>query len=101
MSSVTHPHTPIRTRVRSTRLAVLIVTVFVLSAAIVGLIVLVSGGSDSSSSTVAPASQVGGPNEALRGQSAATASGASQPGPTRTGGPDETARGNAAASASR
>jgi hypothetical protein len=64
----------------------------------VGVILVSSGDSHSSSPNVtSQTSQRGGPNEAARGQSAASASGALS---SQIGGPDETARGQSAASAS-
>lgn len=100
MSGIAHPSSPVRFRVRSSRLVLLMVAVLVVTATVIGVIALSSGDSSSVTRTVAPTSQTGGPNEATRGQSAASASGSSQrtqPG----GGPNEAARGNAAASASR
>jgi hypothetical protein len=95
MSGMTHPATAVL-RVRSHWLLVL-ATMLVVSAAVVGVIALSSGDSNSSSATVTPASQVGGPNEAARGNAAASAAGAPQA--AQPGGPDETARGNSVAGA--
>jgi hypothetical protein len=97
MSGIPHTQSPVR--VRFSRLSMLIVTGLVICAAVVSVILLSSSDSNSASSTVTPTSQVGGPNEAARGQSAATAAGAFQP--TQSGGPDESARGQSAAAASR
>ena len=99
MSGIAHPHSPVRLRVRSSRLTVFMVAFLVICAAIVGVIVLSSGSSESSSPSVTPVSHRGGPNEAARGQAAASATGSSQP--TQTGGPNESLRGNLAASATR
>ena len=98
MSDVAHPHSPMRVRVRPSRLSVLIVTLLVICATVVGVILLTSGDSHSSSPSAVQSSQTSGPNEAARGQAAATAAGAQ---PSQTGGPNETARGQSAASASR
>ncbi len=98
MSGIAHPYPPVRQRVRSQRLVVFLVTLFVVAAATIGVIVLSSGDSASSHPTVTPTSRIGGPNETARGNAAASAAGASVP--TQPGGPNETARGNAAASAS-
>jgi hypothetical protein len=95
MSSIAHPHTPLRSRVRSNRIVMAIGLLLVIVATAL-VVVLVDGGNESSSSTVTPSSQIGGPNESLRGQSAAGAAGV--PG---SGGPNEAARGNAASSATR
>jgi hypothetical protein len=90
--------TTVPLRLRHTRTLV-VATVLFVAAVIAVALVVATGGSDSiSRSSVAPTSQTGGPNEATRGQAAASASGS----PTsETGGPNESARGQAAASASR
>jgi hypothetical protein len=100
MSGIPHLHVPVRLRGVSARLSMTILALLVICAVAVSVI-LISSGSDSQSgaSTVTPSSQVGGPNEAARGQAAATSAGAFQP--TQVGGPDETARGQSAATASR
>jgi hypothetical protein len=101
MSSVAHPHTPVRVRVRPSRLSILIVTALVICATVAAVILLTSSGSSHrSGASVAPTSQTGGPNEAARGQAAASAVGASSQ-PAQTGGPNEAARGRSAAAASR
>jgi hypothetical protein len=100
MSGIPHPHTQVRVRVRPSRLSMLIVTLLVICAVFAGVILIASGSdSQSGASSVTPSSQVGGPNEAARGQAAATSAGAFQP--TQSGGPDESARGQSAATASR
>jgi hypothetical protein len=99
MSSVTHPH-PTALRTRPSRLSMLILSLIVASAAVAGALLLSSGSSDRSSATsTAPAIQVGGPNEAARGQASATSAGAFRP--AETGGPNEAARGQASAAATR
>jgi hypothetical protein len=95
MSGIAPTTAPIR--LRNTR--ALVSALLLLGAVIAVTLVVAIGGSDGTSSTsVAPTSQVGGPNEAVRGQAAASASGSSI---SETGGPNESARGQAAASASR
>ncbi|MFL5780461.1 MAG: hypothetical protein ACJ760_04040 [Thermoleophilaceae bacterium] len=89
--------TTVPLRVRNTR--ALVAALLLLGAVVAVTLVLVIGGSDNTSHTsFAPTSQVGGPNEAVRGQAAASASGSSI---SETGGPNESARGQVAASASR
>jgi hypothetical protein len=100
MSGIPHLHVPVRLREGSGRLSMAIVTLLAICAVAVGVILITSGSeSHSSAPSVTPSSQVGGPNEAARGQAAATSAGAFQP--TQTGGPDESARGQSAAAASR
>jgi hypothetical protein len=95
MSGIAPTTVPIR--LRNTR--VLIGALLLLGAVIaVTLVVAIGGSSSTSHTSFAPAGQVGGPNEAVRGQAAASASGSSI---SETGGPNESARGQAAASASR
>jgi hypothetical protein len=90
--------TTVPLRLRHTR-ALIVVTVLLLAAVIAVALVVAIGGSDGTSqSNVAPTSQVGGPNEAARGQAAASASGSPS---SETGGPNETARGQAAATAAQ
>jgi negative regulator of sigma E activity len=98
MSGIAHPQTTVRLRPHATRLTLIVATALVVAVAIL-VIALSSGSTESSHATGASAVQTSGPNEALRGQSAAQAAGAYTPSPT--GGPDETRRGNAAASAAR
>ena len=89
--------TTVPLRLRHTR--ALIGALLLLGAVIAVALVVAIGGSGSTSQTsVAPTTQVGGPNEVVRGQAAASASGSSI---SETGGPNESARGQAAASASR
>ena len=99
MSGIPHLHVPVRLRGGTGRLSMAIVTLLVICAVAVGAILIASGDSHSSSPSVSSStSHSGGPNEAARGQSAATSADAYQP---TTGGPDESARGQSAASASR
>ena len=98
MSSVPHPHVPVRIRGGASRMSTTIVALLVVCAVAVGVILISTGSSHSSSPSVTRASQTSGPNEAARGQAAATAAGAQ---PSQTGGPNEDLRGQSAASASR
>ena len=76
-----------------------LVGLLVVAAIAVSIVLIASNGDDTSAApaTVTPSTQVGGPNEALRGQAAAAASGAQ----SSASGPDETLRGHAAAGAAR
>jgi hypothetical protein len=98
MSGIAPTTVPLRLRARQTRVLIL-GTILVVAATVALVLALSIGGSESTSRTsVAPTSQVGGPNEGARGQAAASASGSPS---SETGGPNESARGHAAASASR
>jgi hypothetical protein len=77
-----------------------LIAVLVVAAAIsVALIASSRSGDSQSTAQSTPSAQLSGPNEAARGQAAATASGV--PSAPSLGGPDETARGQAVHSAAR
>src|SRR5436305_3129471 len=97
MSHVHPPH-PVHHLGLSRRNLMWLVAVLVVAAAITVTLIVAIGNDDtnSSTSTPAPATQRG-PNESLRGQSAAQAVGASQGVQSQLTGPSETLRGQAAA----
>jgi hypothetical protein len=99
MSQLT-PHTNVHSpTLAGHRTAIIAALMALLAAGAVIAVIAISNnhGQSSSQPTSVPVTQsVGGPNEAARGQAAATAAGV-QP----TGGPNEILRGNSASDASR
>ena len=98
MSGIAHPYVPVRLRLRSSHLMLLVATLLLVGATFLAVAVS-SGTSESARSNVVPVRPRGGPSESSRGQAASSAAGSSQP--TQAGGPNEATRGNAAAGASR
>lgn len=98
MSGIAHPSVPLRFRPSRVKLYVGIALALVATVA-VALALRIGDSGGLSQSTATTSAQVGGPNEALRGQAAATAAGS--PSISETGGPNEATRGQIAARASR
>src|SRR5439155_23966893 len=65
MSDIAQPHVPVRLRVRSNRLIVMVGAFLVIAAAIV-VVALSSGSSESTTTGVSPVSPTGGPHESPR-----------------------------------
>ena len=91
------PHPVTHVSLHSRRIMWL-VSLLVLAVIATATLVLVIGDDEPASSTTPVTQSIGGPNEANRGNAAASSAGSQSP---ETGGPNEAARGQAASSASR
>ena len=96
MSQYAQHHNPsIGVRFRSRTIAWMVGLLLLLAVAATATILVANTGGSSSPSAPSVSKSVGGPNEDLRGVSAATSAGASDTRPA--GGPNETLRGQATA----